>query len=221
MKNLILLLFLGFHTAAHAQTGGSFATDLGLIYNTSAEHRFLALQHTVQGAFHLTPKQTFYGWLAYSTPGSFTNTFTAFARSSATVPLTQPYTVSGRLKARSISLGWKYYFAGAADAEYGLNLYSMTGFGLAFPVIRNTLKSSLDTAVYAPADFARIGRSRVNRLMLDLGAGVEYPAVMDIYFYGDVRVSLPTSNYPSPYLHNNQKAPLPVSLSAGIRLMFR
>jgi hypothetical protein len=64
------------------------------------------------------------------------------------------------------------------------------------------------------------GTDKIYRLSLDLGLGLEYPISGSFYLYGDLRTWLPTSDYPSPYLHNNKNVPLPAIVSLGLRIPF-
>lgn len=194
------------------------APDLSLMRNFSPKQKFWSLGQTVQFNFHFTPKQTVYAWLTYYTPGKFKNNFTANAKSSATSPATVPFIAAARWRNNEVSFGWKHFFKGSYDAETGYNLYSIAGFGLMFTKVENNFTPSIDTSRYTAPTLA--GNSEFYRLTIDLGVGVEYPIGGNFFLYGDIRTWLPTTDYPSPYLHNNKNVPRPLMLSGGLRILF-
>ena len=77
-----------------------------------------------------------------------------------------------------------------------------------------------DTSVYQLTPTPVAGNDEFKRLTLDLAAGIEYPFAYGFFLYGDIRTSLPASSYPSPYFHDRKQVPLPVTLNAGIRILF-
>jgi len=167
---------------------------------------------------HFTSRQSVYTWISYYTPAKYSNDFTATAKSAATSPSTIPFSASAQWKTGQVSLGWKHYFKGSYDAEIGYNIYSIAGFGLMFTKVENTFSTFVDTSLYNTSTLA--GTDKIYRLTLDLGLGAEYPISGNFYLYGDVRTWIPTSNYPSPYLHSNKNVPLPFFICAGLRIPF-
>jgi hypothetical protein len=196
----------------------SVATDLSLMRNFSPNQKFWSLGETVQFNFHFNKKQSAYAWIAYYTPGKFKNDFTAIANSSVTVPSTVPCKASARWRSNEVSLGWKHYFKGSFDAETGYNIYSIAGLGLMFTKVENAFTPAIDSALYSTPTLA--GNSEFYRLTVDLGGGAEFPVGGNFFLYGDVRTWIPTTDYPSPYLHSNKNVPLPFMISGGMRILF-
>lgn len=216
-----MLLFAGLmliHTT-FAQVRFSFATDASLLRNFSPRQKFWGFGQGVQTDFHFTKTETLYAWVNYHTAGKFSNQFVATAKSPATSPSAINYTVTGKWKFRQVSLGWKHYFKGAFNEEESWNLYGLAGLGLLFASAQNTLSSPLDTSLYSPSGPA-IGQDGFKRLTADLGIGAEYPLSAGFFIYSDLRTSLPASNYPSPFFHDQKHVPLPLMLAAGIRILF-
>jgi hypothetical protein len=218
LKNLIVIIFLFSGLYGQTQIRLSVAPDLSLMRNFSPKQKFWSLGQTVQFNFHFSAKESGYAWITYYTPGKFKNNFTATAKSSATIPYTIPFKASARWRNNEVSLGWKHYFKGRFDAESGCNIYGLAGFGLMFTKVENSFSPVVDTSLYISP--TRSGNSEFYRLTIDLGAGVEFPIGGNFFLYSDVRTWIPTTNYPSPYLHNNKNVPLPFMISGGMRILF-
>jgi hypothetical protein len=122
------------------------------------------------------------------------------------------------MRIRHFSLGWKKYLKGNAEIEKGWSLYSYAGLGIMFGSVTNTHSESIDTALYSVPVLG--GSAGFKRLTLDLGLGWEQPLAGDFYIYAEGRALLPTTDYPSPYLFVNNKAPLVGALAAGLRIYF-
>jgi hypothetical protein len=99
-------------------------------------------------------------------------------------------------------------------------MYGAAGFGLLFSKAENNLASPLNTALYTAAPEPVLGSGEFKRLTADFSLGLEYPLAPGIFLYSDLRTSIPTSDYPSPFFHNQKNVPLPLSLNAGIRILF-
>jgi hypothetical protein len=196
----------------------SIAPDLSLMRNFSPKQKFWSLGQTVQGNFHFSKKETGYAWLTFFTPGKFKNNFTAVAKSSGTVPASIPFKATARWRNNQVSLGWKHYFRGSFDAGNDWNFYSTAGFGLMFTKVENLFQPGIDTALYSTPVLP--GANEFKRLTIDLGLGMEYPIGGDFFLYGDARTWIPTTRYPSPYLHNNKNVPLPFIMAFGLRILF-
>lgn len=204
------------------QINFSFATDLSLMRNFSPQQKFFAIGQTVQVNFHFSPKQSAYAWLDYYTPGKFTNNFLASAKSSSTFPSAINYSVTGRIRYRQISLGWKHYFKGAYNNDNDWNLYGIAGFGLLFGLEQNTFSQLVDTSQYklnAPFVQENNVYEPFKRLTMDFGAGVDYPLGGNFFVYGDVKTWIPTTSESSLYLQNTKNVPLPVMVSVGLRIL--
>ena len=189
-----------------------------MMRNFSPGQEFWCVGQTVQFNLHFNQKQSAYAWLSYYTPGKFSNDFTATAKSSATSPSVIPFEASAKWRNNQVSFGWKHYFKGGFNEETGYSLYSIVGFGLMFTKVENVFTPAIDTSLYAVPTLA--GNSKFYRLTIDLGVGVEYPLGGSFSLYGDVRTWIPTSDYPSPYLHSNKNVPLPFMISGGMRILF-
>jgi len=221
LKKLILLFtsVICIDGIALAQLRFSIATDVSLLRNFSPQQKFWSLGQGVEADLHFSQKNTFYGWFNYHTQGSFNNSFEADVKPPGT-PGQIDYYITGKWAFRQVSIGWKHYIRGSFDKEYDWNLYGAAGFGLLFTRAENILVSSIDTALYALRPTPQLGKDDFKRLTLDLALGTELPLGPNFYVYVDVRTSIPTSDYPSPLLHNKKHVPLPVMLNAGMRILF-
>jgi opacity protein-like surface antigen len=222
LKKRIIVIGLAIFVcqAAFAQVRFSIATDISLLRNFSPHQKFWAFGQGVESDFHFSKKNSGYAWLNYHTQGAFTNRFTATADSSFTVPQKLSYNLKGKWRFRQVSLGLKHYFKGGFDVENDWNIYGAIGFGLMFTRVENELLTPVDTSLYTLSPAPVIGTDDFKRLTLDLGMGAEYPLAAGIFLYGDVRTTLPASDYPSPLLHDTRRVPLPLSANAGIRILF-
>lgn len=218
MKNLLVVIWILGSICSYGQTGFSFATDFSLMRNFSPNQEFWAVGQTVQFNYHFNQKQTAYAWLNYFTPGKFSNDFIANSKSSTTSPSQIPFSAKAQWNIGHISLGWKHYVKGGFNTETGYNLYSIAGFGLMITNVENVFSQAIDTSLYTAPTTE--GSGKFYRLTLDLGGGVEVPVGGSFFMYGDLRTWIPTSDYPSPYLHSNKNVPLPFLLTAGVRILF-
>jgi len=218
LKNLFIVFLTLGSVCSHAQIRFGFATDFSVMHNFSPDQEFWCVGQTVQFNFHFNQKQSAYAWLNYYTPAKFKNNFTATAKLPNTVPSVIPFSASAKWNIGQVSVGWKHYFKGGFDAETGYSLYGMAGFGLMITKAENITTPAIDTSLYTATTIA--GNDKFYRLTLDLGAGVEFPVGGIFFLYGDLRTWLPTSDYPSPYLHSNKNVPLPLIFSAGMRILF-
>lgn len=142
----------------------------------------------------------------------------ATAKSGATLPQEINYRNNAQLNFRHMSMGWKHYLQGNTKAENGWNLYYSAGFGLMFGHIVNNQSVNIDTSVYILPVLS--GNAHFKRLTFDLGLGLEFPVGGDIYLYGEGRLLVPASDYPSKYLLINNNAPLNGTGNIGLRILF-
>ncbi len=218
MKRSFLAVAVAISFSVSAQVEFSLATGLSGLRNFSPQQKFWAIGQTVQTNFHFSPKQSAYAWLDYYTEGNYKNNFTAVATSAFTLPQQVPYTVTGRLTYRQLSLGWKHYFRGAYNADTHFNIYGFAGFGLLFAKVSSNFSQAIDTSLYQ-VDVVE-GENRLRKLTFDLGIGSELPLGGNFFVFADARTWLPASSQTSPYLHNQKNVPLPLMLSAGLRVLF-
>jgi hypothetical protein len=218
LKNLFVVFLTLGSVCGHAQMRFGFATDLSVMHNFSPDQEFWCVGQTVQLNYHFNQKQTVYAWLNYYTPAKFKNEFKATSKLPNTTPSVISFSAAATWKTGQISIGWKHYFKGGCDVETGYSLYGIAGFGLMTTKVENVLTPAIDTSLYTAPTLA--GSDKIYRLTLDLGAGIEFPVGGSFFIYGDLRTWLPTSDYPSPYLHNNKNVPLPIILCTGLRILF-
>jgi hypothetical protein len=119
---------------------------------------------------------------------------------------------------KEFSIGWKHYFKGDCNITKSWSLYGIAGFGIIGGKIKNTFQANIDTSLYATPVLN--GESRFKRLTADLGMGWEAPVTGEIFLYNELKVWIPTSDYPSKYLLNNSYVPLIASFHIGVRVYF-
>lgn len=214
---ILLIICLGRGTAAQS-IRFSMSTDLSLQHSFKKEQRFTVIGNTTFGQFHFTPVNTVYMYFAYYSNGNFSNRLNATAKSGTTSPQQIAYTNKANMRLKQLSIGWKRYLKGNAEAESGWNLYGYAGFGLILGRVENHHSVSIDTAVYDVPVIS--GRANFKRLTIDAGAGWEIPLGGELYFYSEGRIWVPTDGYPSRFIYVNDRAPWTAMLSAGIRVLF-
>ena len=218
MKKGLLAISLLMGVIASAQVEFSVGTGLTGLRNLSPQQKFWAVGQTLQTNFHFSPKQSAYAWLDYYTEGRFRNETTATAKSPMINPQQIPYTATGHLTYRHVSLGLKHYFRGAYNTDKDFNIYGLAGFGFLFAKVRNTSSTTIDTSLYNVQVWE--GEGPLKKLTFDLGLGGEMPLGGNFFIYSDARAWLPASINESPYLFNQRNVPLAFMLSAGVRVLF-
>lgn len=216
---LLIVIFTFGGGVIKAQPVFSIATDATILRSLSPQQHFFAIGQTVTGNIHFTKKESLYAWVAYYTNGKFKNSAIALANSSAINPQAIHYTVYSRLRYRQISIGWKHYFKGGYNEEMTWNLYGLAGFGLLLGNAENTYNMFIDTLQYNVPVKPYPGAGTFKRLTFDIGIGNEIPLGTTVYLYTELRSWLPASDYPSPYLINNNKVPLSLMLCGGLRIL--
>jgi hypothetical protein len=124
------------------------------------------------------------------------------------------------MKLRQFSIGIKKYFIGSYETLEKFNLYASGGFGLIFGSASNTFSNYIDTALYTIQNNVVHGSGDFKRLTLDLAGGIEFPVSYEIFVYSEIRMHIPTTNYPNSYLLKNSNAPLLGGINLGIRILF-
>lgn len=215
---LLLAILLISHTGRSQAIGFSLGNDMALQRSWKEGQQFWAFGHTINAQFHLTGRDAVYTWFSYYSPGRFTNQLAATAKSSLTQPQQLNYNARARMRFKHVSVGWKHYFTGRFDAEKGWNSYGLAGFGLLAGNITNTLSAPVDTALYSLP--VRGGAGAFKRLTFDLGLGIEKCVGGDLYVYTELIHWIPASDYPSPFVLANRRAPQASTFHAGIRILF-
>jgi hypothetical protein len=219
-KTFILSVFISFFAIAvfSQRPVLSIATDLGLQHSFKKEQRYWAVGHTVHMHFNFTPREGLYAWIAYYSNGKFSNNVMATAKSSSTTPQQKNYVNNATMRFKHFSIGWRHYLKGADDVDGTWSLYCYTGFGLLMGKVSNTHSIAVDTSLYNVPVLK--GTAKFKRLTFDLGLGWEVLLGGSVYFYNEVRLWIPTTDYPSDHIFVNQNAPLVGSLNFGLRILF-
>lgn len=218
-KTILLLAISGFSQVSFSQGFISVTTGLSLQRSLKKDQRFWAVGQDVIFNWHYTSRTGLYASVSYYTDGKFNNTLSATAKLPTTTPQEISFTNKAELRLEQLSLGWRYYLVGAADAEETWNLYGITGFGLIFGKATNNYSTTIDTSLYNAPQQPVNGSGHFKRLTLDLGLGWEIPLRADIFFYAEGKTWIPTTDYPSKYLFVNDDAPFIVNISAGLRIV--
>ncbi|HYM95045.1 MAG TPA: hypothetical protein VET23_12945 [Chitinophagaceae bacterium] len=222
MKKPVIILFFSvvfFVPVIFGQkTPLSIATDLDFQHSLKKGQRYWAGGQTVQGDFHFMPKEAMYVWVAYYSLGKFNNNLAAIAKLPSTNPQQINFVNKAQMRFKHVSVGWKHYFKGSYTDDEKWNLYGYAGFGLMLGLVQNVYSISIDTSAYTVPVVS--GKANFKRLTLDLGLGWEVPLGADIFFYNELRVWVPTTDYPSAYIFVNKNAPLVASLNFGMRILF-
>jgi len=211
--SLLMTVHSGF-----TQPGFSFLTDLSVQHNFKKGQQYTVIGQTIQTNFNFTPKEAAYVWFAYYSNGKFEDKLTATARSLSTQPQQIAYTNQAKMRLKQISIGYKRYLIGNSDAETGINVYASAGFGLVLGRMQNAHSVSIDTSLYKVPVYA--GEANFKRLTIDPGLGVERYLGADFYVYGEIRCWVPTTDYPSKFISQNENAPWTGMASIGMRIRF-
>jgi hypothetical protein len=210
-------LTLLFHSA-FSQFLFSVATDVSGQHNFKKGQEYWSIGQTVQTHFNLTPREGIYVWFSYYSNGKYKDDLVAMARSSSTSPQTISYVNRSKMRLKQLSIGWKKYLIGSCDAEKGFNTYVSAGFGLVLGRIINTPSVMVSDAQYKLP--VTQGQGNFKRLTIDPGIGIEHYLGGDVYMYGETRVWIPTTDYPSNYLFVNDDAPWMAMINLGFRVNF-
>jgi hypothetical protein len=215
---ILLCLLLPLFSLFAQQTRFSLSTDVNGLRSVRKQQHFWAFGQTVSGQFHFTPKDGAYVWLVYYTNGKFRNDLTATAKQPLTTPQQIPFENKASMTFKEVSMGWKHYLKGTPTAENKWNLYASAGWGLMLGRIENAHSVSIDTSSY----YVQVlpGKANFKRLTIDLAFGFEKPAGGDVYVFMEGRTLVPITDYPSDYIYIYNNAPLTVTLSLGLRILF-
>ena len=223
MKSLsraLIFFFLLGNNCLFAQVKFSAATDISLLHNFDPQQKFTVWGLTLLPQWHFDKKNTVYVWLTFHRDGKYENTLVASGKSPTTQPQTISFSNKSEMSLRQISLGFKRYLIGSYNHLEKFNLYAAAGFGLMYGNASNTFSTSIDTALYSIQYNVAHGSGDFKRLTFDLTGGVEFPISYEIYIYTEMRMYIPTTDYPSKYLLNNSHAPFLGGINIGLRILF-
>ena len=219
-RNILLLLFApGFYTL-QAQVKFSLATDISLLHNFDGKQKFTAIGQTILPQWHFDKKNTLYAGFSYHGNGKYKSTLYAYAKSPSTQPQTLSFTNHSEMRLRQFFIGVKRFFIGDYDKLEGFNLYGAAGFGIIFGNATNNFSTIIDTALYSVQNNVVNGSGDFKRLTFDITGGVEFPVSYELFVYSEIRMHIPTTDYPNNYLLKNTNAPFLATINLGIRILF-
>ena len=217
---LNFFFFLVLPGCVEAQVKFSAATDLSILHNFDGKQKFTVAGQSLVPQWHLDKKITIYGMFSYHNNGKYNSTLLATAKSPSTQPQTISFTNNSEMRLRQFSLGVKKYFIGSFQRLDKFNLYGGGGFGLIIGTVSNNFSTPIDTSLYNTENNIINGMGDFKRLSLDLFGGIEFPVSYEIFIYSEIRMHIPTTNYPNNYLLKNSNAPFLAGINLGIRILF-
>lgn len=203
-----------------AQVKFSLATDISLLHNFDGKQKFTVVGQSLLPQWHFDKKNTLYAWFTYHANGKYNSTLIATAKSPGTQPQTISFSNQSEMRLRQFSLGIKKYLIGSFDRLENFSVYGGAGFGLIMGSVSNIFSTFIDTALYTIQDNVVDGAGDFKRLTFDIIGGVDFPVSYEIFIYTEVRMHIPTTNYPSSYLLKNSNAPFLGGINLGIRVLF-
>jgi len=219
-SNALIFFFLLCNSCLFAQVKFSAATDVSVLHNFDPQQKFTVPGLTIMPQWHLDEKNTVYAWLNFHMKGKYENILIATAKSPTTQPQTISFSDQSEMKLKQISFGFKRYLIGSFNRLEKFNLYAAGGFGVMLGNASNTFSTNIDTALYTIQYNVVPGAGDFKRLTFDVTGGVEFPFSYEIYLYSEIRMYIPTTDYPSKYLLNNSHAPFLCGINLGLRILF-
>lgn len=204
----------------HAQVKFSLATDLSMLHNFDGKQKFTVIGQSVVPQWHFDKKTTVYAWFTYHANGKYKSTLVATAKSASTSPQSFSFTNNSEMRLRQFSLGAKKYLIGSFDKLERFSLYAGAGFGLIIGTASNNFSAIVDTALYNVQNNVVNGSGDFKRLTFDILAGFDFPVSYEVFVYSEIRMHIPTTNYPNSYLLKNSNAPFLGGINLGIRVLF-
>jgi hypothetical protein len=198
----------------------SLATDISLLHNFDGQQKFTVVGQTILPQWHFDKKSTLYAWFTYHANGKYKGTLTAIARSPSTQPQSFSFTNESQMRLRQLSVGFKRYLIGSFESLEKFNIYVAGGFGLMMGTASNIFSTYIDTALYTVQSTVVHGTGDFKRLTFDITGGVEFPISYEIFIYSEIRMHVPTTDYPSSYLVKSSNAPFLGGFNFGIRVLF-
>ena len=124
------------------------------------------------------------------------------------------------MRLRQLSVGVRKYFIGSYESLEKFNFYGGAGFGLIMGTASNNFSKIIDTSLYVVQNNVVNGSGDFKRLTLDVLSGIEFPISYEIFIYSEIRMHIPTTDYPNSYLLKNSNAPFVAGINFGIRILF-
>lgn len=219
-RNIFFAIFLFFGNCVSAQVKFSLATDISLLHNFDGAQKFTVVGQTLIPQWHFDKKNTVYAWFSYHGNGKYESTLIASAKSPATQPQTISFTNQSEMRLRQLSIGIKRYLVGSFEKLENFSLYGTAGFGLIFGSASNNFSTYIDTALYTIQNNTIHGTGDFKRLTFDVAAGIDFPVSYELFVYTEIRMHIPTTDYPSNYLLKSSNAPFFGGINLGIRVLF-
>ena len=219
-RNIFIFIFLFSAICLQAQVKLSVASDISLLHNFDGKQKFTVAGQSLIPQWHFDKKNTLYAWFTYHSNGKYKSNLVATAKSSSTQPQTILFTNQSEMRLRQFSLGIKKYIFGSYDKLENFSLYVAGGFGLIIGSASNTFSSYIDTSLYSVQNNVTNGAGDFKRLTLDIIGGVDFPIAYEIFIYSEIRMHIPTTNYPNSYLLKNSNAPFLGGINLGLRVLF-
>ena len=219
-RNIFFLLFLFCNLCMQGQVKFSLATDLSLLNNFDGRQKFTVVGQSLIPQWHLDKKNSIYTWFSYHANGKYKSTLVANAKSPSTQPQAISFTNQSEMRLRQFSFGLKRYFLGSFEKLENFSLYGAAGFGLIIGSASNNFSTFIDTALYTVQNNVVNGTGDFKRLTFDIIGGIDFPVSYEIFVYTEIRMHIPTTNYPNNYLLKNSNAPFLGGINLGIRVLF-
>lgn len=219
IRNIFFILLL-FCNCLEAQVKFSLATDVSLLHNFDGKQKFTVVGQSLIPQFHLDKKNTVYAWFTYHANGKYKSTLVAGAKSSSTQPQSISFINQSEMRLRQFSLGIKRYFIGSFEKLEKFSFYGTGGFGLIIGTASNSFSTFIDTSLYSVQNNIVNGSGDFKRLTFDITGGFDFPVAYEMFVYSEIRMHIPTTNYPNNHLLKNSNAPFLGTINLGIRVLF-
>lgn len=203
-----------------AQVKFSLATDVSVLHNFDGKQKFTVVGQSLIPQFHLDKRNTVYAWFTYHANGKYKSTLLASARSSSTQPQSISFVNQSEMRLRQFSVGIKRYFIGSFEKLENFSFYATGGFGLILGTASNSFSTFIDTSLYSVQNNVVHGSGDFKRLTFDITGGFDFPVAYEMFVYSEIRMHIPTTNYPNSYLLKNANAPFLGTINLGIRVLF-
>ena len=219
-RNILLFVFLFSTVDLIAQVKFSLASDISVLHNFDGKQKFTVVGQSIIPQWHFDKKTTMYTWFTYHANGKYKSTLAATAKSSTTQPQSFSFTNNSEMRLRQFSIGIKKYFIGSYDKLEKFSLYGGAGFGLIIGTASNNFSRTVDTSLYFVQNNVVNGTGDFKRLTLDVLGGLDFPVSYEVFVYTEIRMHIPTTNYPNSYLLKNSNAPFVGGFNIGLRILF-